>query len=73
VQSIERTRPCLALGGWGYTVRSLRRKSALEPDEWESWGALMMFNRLVLQGLGAELRCEHQMTVTEFDVLITLQ
>jgi DNA-binding MarR family transcriptional regulator len=44
----------------------------LERDEWESWGAVMMLNRLVLQDLDAELRREHQVTVTEFDVLITL-
>jgi DNA-binding MarR family transcriptional regulator len=44
----------------------------LEPDEWESWGAVMMLNRLVLQDLDAELRREHQLAVTEFDVLITL-
>src|SRR3954469_16670162 len=45
---------------------------ALERDEWESWGAVMMLNRLVLQDLDAELRREHQLGVTEFDVLITL-
>lgn len=44
----------------------------LERDEWESWGAVMMLNRLVLQDLDAELRREHRLAVTEFDVLITL-
>lgn len=44
----------------------------LERDEWESWGAVMMLNRLVLQELDDELRREHQLAVTEFDVLITL-
>jgi len=44
----------------------------LDRDEWESWGAVMMLNRLVLQDLDAELRREHQLAVTEFDVLITL-
>src|SRR5947209_7418852 len=44
----------------------------LERDEWESWGAVMMLNRLVLQDLDAELRRQHQLAVTEFDVLITL-
>src|SRR3954466_1347507 len=44
----------------------------LARDEWESWGAVMMLNRLVLQDLDAELRRQHQLAVTEFDVLITL-
>jgi DNA-binding MarR family transcriptional regulator len=44
----------------------------LDPDEWESWGALMMLHRSVFQHLDTELRRAHNMTVTEFDVLITL-
>jgi DNA-binding MarR family transcriptional regulator len=44
----------------------------LDPDEWESWGALMMLHRSVLQELDAQLRRHHQLAVTEFDVLITL-
>ncbi len=44
----------------------------LESDEWQSWGALMMLHRSVLQGLDAELRRRHDLAVTEFDVLITL-
>ena len=44
----------------------------LDSDEWESWGALMMLHRSVLQGLDAELRRDHDLAVTEFDVLITL-
>jgi DNA-binding MarR family transcriptional regulator len=44
----------------------------LDPDEWESWGALMMLHRSVLQHLDAELRRTHDLAVTEFDVLITL-
>ena len=44
----------------------------LEPDEWESWNAVLMLNRVVLQELDSELRQKHRMTVTEFDVLITL-
>ena len=44
----------------------------LERDEWESWGAVMMLNRSVLQELDAELRLHHGLAVTEFDVLITL-
>lgn len=44
----------------------------LEADEWESWNALLMLNRTVLRELDAELRREHQLAVSEFDVLITL-
>lgn len=44
----------------------------LDPEEWESWGALMMLHRTVFQGLDAELRRAHGLAVTEFDVLITL-
>ena len=44
----------------------------LDRDEWESWGALMMLNRTVVQALDAELRNRHGLAVTEFDVLITL-
>jgi DNA-binding MarR family transcriptional regulator len=44
----------------------------LEREEWESWGALMMLNRTVVQALDAELRRNHDLAVTEFDVLITL-
>lgn len=44
----------------------------LEPEEWESWGALLMLHRSVTQGLDAELRRRHGLAVSEFDVLITL-
>jgi DNA-binding MarR family transcriptional regulator len=44
----------------------------LASDEWESWGALMLLHRSVLKGLDAELRQEHGLSVSEFDVLITL-
>ena len=44
----------------------------LDREEWESWGALMMLNRTVVQALDAELRRQHGLAVTEFDVLITL-
>jgi DNA-binding MarR family transcriptional regulator len=44
----------------------------LHRDEWESWGALMLLNRTVVQALDAELRSRHGLAVTEFDVLITL-
>jgi DNA-binding MarR family transcriptional regulator len=44
----------------------------LAPDEWQSWNALMMLHRTVVQALDAELRSAHGLAVTEFDVLITL-
>jgi DNA-binding MarR family transcriptional regulator len=44
----------------------------LEPEEWESWGALMLLHRSVLRELDDSLRREHSLAVTEFDVLITL-
>lgn len=44
----------------------------LQPHEWQSWNALLMLNRLVLNKLDTELRRAHQLAVTEFDVLITL-
>lgn len=44
----------------------------LEPDEWESWNALLMLNRTVLRDLDSELRRHHRLAVNEFDVLITL-
>ena len=45
---------------------------SLAPEEWASWTALLMLHRMVLQDLDAELRREHGLAVTEFDVLITL-
>ena len=44
----------------------------LDAEEWESWGALMMLHRSVIQSLDVELRRGHGLAVTEFDVLITL-
>jgi DNA-binding MarR family transcriptional regulator len=44
----------------------------LEPGEWASWTALLMLHRMVLQDLDAELRREHGLAVTEYDVLSTL-
>jgi DNA-binding MarR family transcriptional regulator len=44
----------------------------LEPDEYEAWNAVLMLNKVVLAELDAALRREHELTVTEFDVLITL-
>jgi DNA-binding MarR family transcriptional regulator len=44
----------------------------LQAEEWESWGALMLLNRSVLRVLDSDLRREHGLAVTEFDVLITL-
>jgi len=53
-------------------AKSRPQHEFLEPEEWESWGALMMLHRSVLQHLDAELRRTHDLAVTEFDVLITL-
>src|SRR3954470_20621817 len=44
----------------------------LDSDEWESWGALLMLHRSVLQELDTRLRGDHRLAVTEFEVLITL-
>jgi len=44
----------------------------LEPDEWESWGAVMLLNRLASQDLDVQLRSDHGLSLSEFDVLITL-
>ena len=53
-------------------AKSRPQHEFLDPEEWESWGALMMLHRSVLQSLDAELRHAHGLAVTEFDVLITL-
>jgi len=53
-------------------AKSSANHEFLEPEEWESWGALMLLHRLVLQDLDARLRSAHGLSVTEFDVLITL-
>jgi DNA-binding MarR family transcriptional regulator len=44
----------------------------MEPEEWQSWAALLLLHRGVLQDLDAELRQQHKLAVSEFDVLITL-
>jgi len=49
-----------------------RAHDFLEPDEYEAWNALLMLHRSVLADLDAALRSAHGITVTEFDVLITL-
>jgi DNA-binding MarR family transcriptional regulator len=48
------------------------RHQYLDPDEYESWNALLMLNKVVLAELDAELRTKHRLSVVEFDVLITL-
>ncbi len=53
-------------------AKSRARHEFLDPEEWESWGALMLLHRSVLQQLDTELRRAHRLAVTEFDVLITL-
>ena len=56
----------------GVTKSSANDHVFLTPDEWQSWNALMMLNRTVVQALDTELRSAHGLAVTEFDVLITL-
>lgn len=53
-------------------AKSRPEHELLDAEEWESWGALMMLHRSVTQNLDVELRRAHGLTVTEFDVLITL-
>jgi DNA-binding MarR family transcriptional regulator len=54
-------------------MRRLRpQHDFLSPDEWETWGSVMMLHRSVLQELDVQLRRGHGLAVTEFDVLITL-
>lgn len=48
------------------------RHEYLDREEWESWGAVMMLHRSVVQALDHELRRSHGLAVTEFEVLITL-
>jgi DNA-binding MarR family transcriptional regulator len=44
----------------------------LEPDEDRAWHGLLSTSQAVLRSLDARLRAEVGLTVTEFDVLITL-
>ena len=53
-------------------AKSRPQHAFLDPEEWESWGALMLLHRSVLRDLDAELRRAHGLAVTEFEVLITL-
>jgi len=53
-------------------AKSRGQHEFLDDAEWEAWNALLLLNRSVLQRLDAALRTEHGLTVTEFDVLITL-
>jgi DNA-binding MarR family transcriptional regulator len=53
-------------------AKSSGRHDYLEPEEYESWNALLMLNKVVLAELDSALSREHGITVTEFDVLITL-
>lgn len=54
------------------TASSGERHQYLSRAEWESWGALLMLHRTVVQALDGELRRRHGLAITEFDVLITL-
>ena len=53
-------------------AKSRRQHEFLDREEWESWGALLMLHHFVLHELDAELRRQHDLPVTEFEVLITL-
>jgi DNA-binding MarR family transcriptional regulator len=53
-------------------AKSRPQHEFLDPEEWESWGALLILNRSVLQLLDTELRRAHDLAISEFDVLITL-
>ncbi len=48
------------------------RHEFLDRDEYESWNALLAVTKAVLRELDASLRAEAGLSVTEFDVLITL-
>ncbi len=48
------------------------RHAFLGRDEYESWNALLAVTKAVLRRLDASLRAEAGLSVTEFDVLITL-
>lgn len=54
------------------TPSTPRGHEYLEPDEWQSMNALLLLNRRVLADLDRDLRQEHGLGVSEFDVLITL-
>jgi len=49
-----------------------RRQEFLDRDEYESWNALLAVTKAVLRDLDASLGAEVGLSVTEFDVLITL-
>lgn len=44
----------------------------LEPSEYEAWNAMLAVTQAVLRELDAALRADNGLSVTEFDVLITL-
>jgi len=44
----------------------------LAPEEWQSFSGLLMLHRSVTGELDARLRTTHGLSVSEFDVLITL-
>lgn len=54
------------------TSRGPNAHDLMADEEWQSWTAVLMLNRTVLQRLDARFRAEHRLSVTEFDVLITL-
>ena len=48
------------------------RHEFLEPDEYGAWNALLTLSQTVLRELDAALRADVGLSVSEFDVLITL-
>src|SRR5262245_52824298 len=50
----------------------VRAHEFLEPEEDMAWPAVLQMNRSVLPVLDEQLRSRHGLTVSEFDVLITL-
>jgi DNA-binding MarR family transcriptional regulator len=54
------------------TTSRARRHEFLAPEEWQSFSGLLLLHRSVLGELDTRLRATHGLTVSEFDVLITL-
>jgi len=54
------------------TPSRAREHEFLAPEEWQSFSGLLMLHRSVVGELDARLRAAHGLSVSEFDVLITL-
>ena len=53
-------------------ARRAERHEYLAVEEYEAWNAVLAMNRVVVQALDDALRTHHHLSVSEFDVLITL-